>query len=113
MFNIQQIMKQAQVMQKKAEEMQVELAQTVVDGSAGAGLVEVKLNAKKEFVSIKIKPEAINPENPAAVDTDTLETLEDLIGSAMKDACQKASDASEAKAKEITGGLNIKIPGLF
>ena len=86
MFNIQQIMKQAQMMQKKAEEMQNDLAATMIDAQAGGGAVEVQLNGKKEFVSIKIKPEAINPENPSAVDIDALETLEDLISSAMKDA---------------------------
>lgn len=113
MFNIQQIMKQAQMMQKKAEEMQNELAGINVNGISGGGLVDVTLNGKKEFVSIKIQPEAINPENPEAVDVDTLETLEDLIASAMKDAFQKASDVSEEKLKSITGGLNLKIPGLF
>jgi len=113
MFNIQQIMKQAQMMQKKAEEMQNELAGVVVEGTAGGGLVEIKLNGKKEFVSIKIKPEAINPENPETVDVDTLETLEDLIGSAIKEASQKAANVSEEKLKSITGGLNLKIPGLF
>ena len=113
MFNIQQIMKQAQMMQKKAEEMQNELSGVIVDGTAGGGLVEIKLNGKKEFISIKIKPEAINPENPEAVDVDTLETLEDLIGSALKEASQKASNVSEEKLKAVTGGLNLKIPGLF
>ena len=113
MFNIQQIMKQAQMMQKKAEEMQAELANITVDAQSGGGLVEVKLNGKRDFLSIKIKPEAINPDNPAAVDQDTLETLEDLIASAMKDAAQKASNVSEEKLKSITGGLNLKIPGLF
>ena len=113
MFNIQQIMKQAQVMQKKAEEMQTELEGMTVNGSAGGGLIDVTLNGKKEFVSIKIKPEAINPENPEAVDVDTLETLEDLIGSAIKEASQKAANVSEEKLKSITGGLNLKIPGLF
>ncbi len=113
MFNIQQIMKQAQMMQKKAEEMQTELEGLTVNGTSGGGLVEITLNGKKEFVSIKIKPEAINPENPSAVDADTLETLEDLIGSAMKEASKKASDLSEEKLKSITGGLNLKIPGLF
>lgn len=111
MFNIQQIMKQAQMMQKKAEEMQNELATITVDGAAGGGVVEVKMNAKREFLSVKIKPEAINPENPAAVDTDALEMLEDLIASAIKDASAKATSISEEKLKSITGGL--KIPGLF
>ena len=113
MFNIQQIMKQAQMMQKKAEEMQEELAGIMVNGAAGGGLVDVTMNGKRDFVSIKIKPEAINPENPSAVDQDTLETLEDLIASAMKEAAQKASNLSEEKLKSITGGLNLKIPGLF
>ena len=70
MFNIQQLMKQAQVMQKKAEEMQNELKNTNIETQAGGGVVTVTLNAKNEFVSIKIKPEAINPENPASVDAE-------------------------------------------
>ena len=111
MFNIQQLMKQAQVMQKKAEEMQNELKSTNVEAQAGGDLVTVTLNAKNEFVSIKIKPEAINPDNPASVDADTLETLEDLIATAMKDANQKATTLSEEKIKSITGG--IKIPGIM
>ena len=111
MFNIQQLMKQAQVMQKKVEEMQNELKATILDGQAGGGAVEVKVNAKNEFVSIKIKPEAINPDNPEAVDKDSLETLEDLITSAIKDANSKATAIAEEKTKAITGG--IKIPGMF
>ena len=111
MFNIQQLMKQAQVMQKKAEEMQNELKDTMVEAQAGGDLVKVTLNAKNEFVSIKIKPEAINPENPSSVDADTLETLEDLIATAMKDANKKATTMSEEKIKSITGG--IKIPGIM
>ena len=111
MFNIQQLMKQAQVMQKKAEEMQNELKNTNIETQAGGGLVAVTLNAKNEFVSIKIKPEAINPENPSSVDADALETLEDLISAAMKEANQKATAMSEEKIKSITGG--IKIPGIF
>ena len=110
MFNMQQIMKQAQIMQKKAEEMQNELKNTNVEAQAGGGVVSVTLNAKNEFVSIKIKPEAINPENPSSVDVDALETLEDLITSAMKEANTKALNVSEERLKAITGG--IKIPGL-
>lgn len=112
MFNIQQIMKQAQVMQKKVEEMNTELKETRIDANAGGGVVAVVLNGKAEFISIKIKPEAINPENPESVDADALEILEDLIASAMKEATQKANKISEAKTKAITGGLNIKLPGM-
>jgi len=112
MFNIQQIMKQAQAMQQKVEAMQSELKDMKVEGQAGGGLVNVELNGKAEFISIKIKPEALNPENPQSVDTDSLETLEDLITSAMKEATQKANKISEDKTKAITGGLNIKLPGM-
>ena len=56
-------------------------------------------------------PEAINPENPSAVDTDAIEMLEDLITQAMNQATEKALVKTEATMKNITGG--IKIPGLF
>ena len=112
MFNIQQLMKQAQAMQKKVEDMQNELKNTTIESQAGGGVINVSVNGKGEFVSIKIKPEAINPENPSAVDTDTIETLEDLITSAMKDATTKANAIAEEKTKAITGGLNFKLPGM-
>ncbi len=111
MFNMQQIMKQAQVMQKKAEEMQNELKTARVEGHSSGDLISVTLNGKNEFVSIKIKPDAINPENPSSVDADMLETLEDLITVAMKEANNKASKLSEESIKAVTGG--IKIPGIF
>ena len=98
---MQQLMKQAQIMQKKAEEMQNELKATNVDGLAGGGLVNVTVNAKNEFVSIKIKPEAINPDNPESVDTDALETLEDLINAAISQASQEAHEKLEAKIQRI------------
>lgn len=113
MFNIQKMIKQAQEMQKKVEDVRNSLGDIDVVAQAGGGVVEVKCNAKNEFLSIKIKPEAINPDDPASVDIDTIETLEDLITSAIKDANKKAEEISEAKMKEITGGMNLNIPGLF
>ncbi len=112
MFNMQQLMKQAQAMQKKVEDMQNELKNTIIEAQYGEGIINVSVNGKGEFVSIKIKPEAINPENPSAVDTDTLETLEDLITSAMKIATEKANAVAEEKTRAITGGLNFKLPGM-
>lgn len=110
-FNIQQMMKQAQQMQKKMEETQNELRNIQITGESGGGVVSVVFNGKNEFLSIKIKPEAINPDNPESVDTDTVEMLEDLITSAMKEANKKASEMAESKMSAITGGMNI--PGLF
>ncbi len=110
-FNIQQMMKQAQQMQKKMEDAQEELKNIQVTGESGGGVISVVFNGKNEFLSIKIKPEAINPDNPESVDTDTIEMLEDLLTGALKDANQKVSGLIEAKMGSVTGGMNI--PGLF
>ena len=111
MFNIQQLMKQAQAMQKKVEDMQNELKNTTIEAQSGGGVINVSVNGKGEFVSIKIKPEAINPENPSSVEADTVEMLEDILTEALLDATNKATTQMESKMKSITGGINI--PGLF
>ncbi len=111
MMNMMQVMQQAQKMQKKIKETQNELEQTEVISTAANGAVTVTLNGQGKFKSIKLKPEAINPENPASVETDTVEMLEDILSEALKDATNKATSQMEAKMKSITGGLNI--PGLF
>jgi len=110
-FNIQQMMKQAQQMQKKMEATQDELKNIEITSESGGGVVSVVFNGKNEFQSIKIKPEAINPDNPENVDADTVEMLEDLISGAIKDANKKVAEMTEAKMSSITGGMNI--PGLF
>jgi len=110
-FNIQQMMKQAQQMQKKMEGAQEELRGIEITGDAGNGAVSMVFNAKHELVSVKIKPEAINPENPQSVDADSIEMLEDLIAGCINDANQKISSTVEAKMSSVTGGINI--PGLF
>ena len=66
-------------------------------------MVEVSANGKKEILSIKINPEAVDPED--------VETLEDLVMVAVNDAIKKAEDMMPEGMSAITGGLNI--PGLF
>ncbi len=111
MMNMMQVMQQAQKMQKKFKETQSELEKAEIISNAGNGAVEVTLTGQGKFKAIKLKPEAINPENPAAVDSDTIEMLEDLLTQALKDATEKANTQMEAKMKAITGGISI--PGLF
>ena len=111
MMNMMQVMQQAQKMQKKIKETQSELENAEIVSTAGNGAVTVTLNGQGKFKSIKLKAEAINPENPESVDSDTVEMLEDILSEALKDATQKATAQMEAKMKSITGGLNI--PGLF
>ena len=111
MMNMMQVMQQAQKMQKKIKETQEELDKAEVISSAANGAVVVTLSGQGKFKSIKLKPEAINPENPQSVDSDTVEMLEDILSEALKDATNKATAQMEAKMKSITGGINI--PGLF
>ena len=98
-------------MQKKFKETQDELANIEITGQSASGAGEVICNGQGKFKSIKLKPEAINPENPESVDNDTLEMLEDLIIEAITSATDKANAQMEAKMKAITGGISI--PGLF
>ena len=106
-MNMIQMMQQAQKMQKKFKETQDELANVEVVGQSASGAIEITFSGQGKFKSIKIKPEAINPENPSAVDADTLETLEDLIIEAANMATQKASAQMETKMKIILC-LNMK-----
>ena len=98
-------------MQKRLQDVQNELAAQEITGESAGGAVKVTCDGKGQFKSIKLTKEAINPENPASVDDDTLEMLEDVITTAIKQASEKAVKEMETKMKAITGGINI--PGLF
>ncbi len=109
-MNIMQMMKQAQTIQQKLKDTQAELAKTEITGEAAGGAVIVTCDGQGKFKSIKLKPEAINSENPDSVDSDTLEMLEDIISTAINQASDKATKEMETKMKAVTGGINI--PGL-
>lgn len=110
-MNIAQMMKQAQQMQKKLQEAQTELSNTEFSAESGNGAVSVICDGQGKFKSIKLNKSALNPENPDSVDDDSVEMLEDLISTAMKQAVTQATTAMESKMKSLTGGINI--PGLF
>ncbi|HVF98454.1 MAG TPA: YbaB/EbfC family nucleoid-associated protein [Chloroflexia bacterium] len=95
--------KQLQQMQAKMVKAQEELANETVTATAGGGAVTVEMNGHHEVVSVKL--------DPAAVDPDDVEMLQDMIVAALSDALQKAQDLAQRKMSAITGGLNI--PGLF
>ena len=102
MLNIQGIMKQAQMMQKKMEEMQNELAQQEVTGTSGGGMVKVTLNGKFEMKRLELDKSLINAEES--------DILEDLITAAHNDAKNKVEAKMSDGMKNVTGGMNI--PGL-
>jgi DNA-binding YbaB/EbfC family protein len=97
------LMKQAAQMQSKMQEMQAELDQLEVEGTAGGGLVGVKLTAKGDLKAVKIDDSLLKP--------DEKEILEDLIITAHADARRKAESVMQEKMKGITGGLSLP-PGL-
>jgi len=99
MKNLAGLMKQASQMQAKMEAAQSNVASLVVDGSAGAGLVTVKLTGKGEMRDLKIDPQLADP-------TD-IETLQDLIVAAYTDAKAKAEAASSEAMRDVTGGLDL------
>ncbi len=95
-------MKMIQQMQNRLAKIQQELAETIVEGTAGGGVVTAQVTAAREFHGIKIDPSAVDPED--------VEMLEDLITAAIQDAMAKAAAMSEEKLGALTGGM--KIPGL-
>lgn len=96
------MMKQVQKMQKKMMELQGELEQERVKGSAGGGMITVVANGRQDILEIKIQPDVVNP--------DDVEMLEDLILAAIHQAQQKAQEMMDKEMGQITGG--VQIPGL-
>lgn len=110
-LNLGNLMKKVQDVQKKATEAQARLASMELVGESANGGVKVTLDGQGKFKSIKLSAEVINPENPSAVDTDTIEMLEDVISAAINEATQKAAKEMESSMKAVTGGMP-NIPGL-
>lgn len=101
--NIQKMMKQAKKMQEDMAKLQDELKNKTVDASAGGGVVEVTVNGKQELIAIRIKPEAVDP--------DDVEMLQDLVLAAVNEGIKKSQDMASEEMGKITGGLNLNLPG--
>ena len=99
-MNMQQLMKQAQQMQEK---LQKQMEATVVDATAGGGMVTVKMNGQKQLLSIQIDPEVFTGGDK--------DMLQDLIVAAVNEGIRKVDEAMQGQLGSLTGGL--KIPGLF
>ena len=103
MKNMNQLMKQAKKLQEDMAKAQEELAIMTVAGTAGGDAVKIEMNGHHDVVSVKIKPEVVDP--------DDVEMLEDLLLTAMQDAAKKVAALTEEQMGRYTKGLNI--PGLF
>jgi DNA-binding YbaB/EbfC family protein len=102
MKNMNNMMKQAQKLQKKMLQTQEELALKTVEASAGGGMVKVVANGGQKIESIVLEKEVVDPED--------VEMLQDLVMAAVNDALKKSQEMVSAEMNKLTGGLNI--PGL-
>ncbi|MDY3846104.1 MAG: YbaB/EbfC family nucleoid-associated protein [Eubacteriales bacterium] len=104
--NTANMLKQVQKMQEDMAKLQTELEAKEYEVSAGGGMVNVRINGKKEILSIDIKPEIVDP--------DDIETLSDIIVAGVNQAIKKVDEVSGEEMSKITGQMNIPgIPGLF
>ena len=97
------MMERIQKMQEDMAAKQAELEEREYDISAGGGVVNVKINGKKEILSVKLAEEIVDP--------DDIETLEDLIVAAVNEAIKKVEAVSASEMSQITG--NMSSPGMF
>jgi len=102
--NMNAMLRQAQKMQEDMAALQADLEEREYDVSAGGGMVELKINGKREILSLHIKPEIVDP--------DDIETLEDIVVAAVNEAIKRVDSTSEAEMQKITGGLG-GMQGLF
>jgi nucleoid-associated protein EbfC len=93
-FNIQELMSQAK---KQYEVLQKKMQETVVEGSSGGGTVTVKMDGRKQVLSVKIDPEAAK--------SGDLEMMQDLITAAFNSAGKKVDDTMQSAMSGMLGGL--------
>ena len=95
--NMNNLMKQAQRMQRQMEESQKELETKEVTGTAGGGAVKVTVSGKKEITKVELSEEVVDPED--------IEMLQDLVMAATNEALRQIDEMSQAEMSKLTGGL--------
>lgn len=103
MFNMGNLMKQAQEFQEQLSKVQEELGEKTVTGSAGGGMVTVTFNGRSELLDITIEPDVVNQGDA--------QMLQDLVRSAVNDGLVKSKQLGQGELGKLTGGM--KIPGMF
>ncbi|WLR41904.1 YbaB/EbfC family nucleoid-associated protein [Bacillus carboniphilus] len=104
MGNMQKMMKQMQKMQKDMQKAQESLGEEIIEGTAGGGMVTVKISGHKEVVDISINEEVVDP--------DDIEMLQDLVLAATNDALKKVDEMTNDTMGQFTKGMNLP-GGLF
>ena len=97
--NMNNLMKQAQRMQRQMEENQKEIEEKEYEASAGGGAVTVKMSGARKLLSVKLSEEVVDPED--------IEMLEDLIVAAINEVTRQIDDANSESMAALTGGMNL------
>jgi DNA-binding YbaB/EbfC family protein len=98
-MNMNNLMKQAQKMQKQIADMQTELETKTLEITAGGGAVKVVISGKKEIQELKIAPGVVDP--------DDVEMLEDLVVSAVNEAIRQMDEMLNGQMSQLTGGMGL------
>lgn len=100
-FNMQRLMKEAQRIQEAAGKIEEELANKIVEGSAGGGMVKIAITCAMEVKEVTIEKEVVDP--------DDVEMLQDLVMAAINAATKKAKETSQEEMAKVTGNLPFRM----
>ena len=104
--SMNEMLRQAQKMQEDMQNKQAELEAKEYDVSAGGGVIKIKINGKREILSIDLAPEIVDP--------DDIDTLNDIIVAGVNEAIKKVNADSDAEMGKVTGALGgMGFPGMF
>lgn len=103
MRGMNDMVRQAQMMQRKMQKLQEEMEDRIVEASSGGGMVTVQSTCSGVVKSVKIDPSVVDPGD--------VDMLQDLVLAAVNEAVKKGKDFAESEMKGLTGGINI--PGIF
>jgi len=103
---MKQAQKQMKDMQRRMREVEDDLRERAVEGSAGGGMVKVMFNGLQEPLDVRIEPEILEEESP--------EFLQEMILAAIRQGLKKSQELEETERGKVTGGLNLPgLEGLF
>lgn len=103
MKGMNEMIRQAQIMQRKMSEAQESLKTKIVEASSGGGMVTVKVSGSQEVTEVLIEE--------SVMEAGDVEMLQDLVMTAVNEGIKKSKEMMEEEMKGITGGMNI--PGMF
>ncbi len=102
--NMQDMLKQAQKLQEDMAALENELEGREYEVSAGGGAVTVKINGKKEILSLDIDPDIVDP--------DDIETMSDIIVAGVNEAIRRVTDTASEEMQKLTGPMGLGMPGM-